>query len=454
MNESQLNILLVDDDPDFVGDFKTLIPSHIYCASVESVDRADTYLKKNDVDVVFLDIELGAGGDGLTYLQKLKTENPYLPVIMISADRAVGTVVKAMRLGASYYVGKSPKLEELKISIDRAIDENRFRRRYAMMESELNQRAGEMIGESEVMTSLRQEIDRLAQVSSSVLITGQSGTGKELVAREIHRLSPRKSESFIAVNCPALSGHLIETELFGHEKGSFTGAETRHTGKFENVGDGTLFLDEITEIPVEVQSKLLRVLQERKFERVGGHRTIYFRGRVLASSNQDIDRAVADGTFREDLLYRLNVTQIHVPPLSERKSDIPLLINYLIRIKAEEMKKRIPRIEDEAVRMLCSYDWSKNNVRELSNCIENAIVHCDDDLLKTADFTRCISREQFKGTYEEAKKKCLADFQRNYITVILKQCDGNISRAAEAMDVSRQGLIKMIKACGLRIDDQ
>ncbi len=453
MNKAVLNVLLVDDDPDFIGDFKMLLPSDYDCRAVLTVDEADRYLNRSEVDVVFLDIELGTGGNGLSYLQRLKADNPYLPVIMISADQEIQTVVKAMQLGASDYVGKSPHLDQLKISIARAIEESHFRRRYDLLESELDDLTGDMIGESEIIRSIKMEMQRLADVPSNVLITGRSGTGKELVARGIHRLSSQKGKLFLAINCPALSRELIESELFGHEKGAFTGAEARRIGKFEQVGEGTLFLDEITEIPIDVQAKLLRVLQEREFERVGGNHLIPFKGRILASTNRDIDQTVANGTLREDLLYRLNVTSIHLPLLSERRDDIPLLIDYFVQAKSREMKRPVPNIEEEASRLLSSYDWP-GNVRELSNCIESAIVHTDRKTLGISDFGRCMMSSGILGSYEETKKKFMDEFQRNYINAILQKNEGNITKTAKDMGVTRQGLVKMMKNCGLRQDDE
>ena len=453
MKTSALNVLLVDDDPDFIGDFRMLLPGEYNCRAVRTIDEADGFLSGNEVDCVFLDIELGEGANGLSYLRRLKADNPYLPVIMISADQGIQTVVKAMQLGASDFVGKSPNLDQLKISIARAIEENRFRRRYDILESELDDLTGELIGESESMRSIKEEMIKLADAPSNVLITGRSGTGKELVARGIHRLSSHKGRLFLAINCPALSQELIESELFGHEKGAFTGAEGRRIGKFEQVGEGTLFLDEITEIPVGVQAKLLRVLQEREFERVGGNHLIPFKGRILASTNRDPDQAVVDGKLREDLLYRLNVTRIHLPPLSERRDDIPLLFDYFVRVKSREMKKPVPNIEDDVPRMLGSYHWP-GNVRELINCIENAIVHSDKEVLNVSDFSRCIMTSGVLGTYEETKKQVLDEFQHNYINAMLQKNKGNITKAAEEMNVTRQGLLKMMKNCGLRHDEE
>ena len=441
-------MLLVDDDPDFITDFRILMPPDIDCQSATSVEEAHMRLQQGDFDVVFLDIDLGPGGNGLEFLTQAKQEYPYLPVIMITADQQIPTVVKAIRQGASDYVGKCPDLQKLKLAIDRAIEENRLRRRCELLESELRHRIGELIGESEAMRAIRQEMHRLAAVSCSVLITGRSGTGKELVARGIHHLSPRRDQPFIAVNCPALAAELIESELFGHEKGAFTGAAARRIGKFEQVGEGTLFLDEVTEIPPHVQAKLLRVLQEKEFERLGGGRLIPFLGRILASTNRDIDQAVASGKLREDLLYRLNVTHIHLPTLAERQEDISLLTRHFVNMKAAEMKKAVPDVSDEALRLLYSYSWP-GNVRELSNCIERAIVRCDGPILGPEDFGVLLTVAAGAEPYESAKNRCLRQFQRVYINTILRKHEGHFSRAADEMGISRQGLAKMMKACGL-----
>jgi DNA-binding NtrC family response regulator len=452
MNNNSLHVLLVDDDPDFIADFRALLPSDIKCHDATSSSASDDFLAQNEVDVVFLDIELGTGDNGLEYLKRLKTENPYLPVIMISAHHETHMVVKAMRLGASDYIGKSPDLDKLRISIARAVEDNRFRQKYDLMESELNELKGEMIGESDAIKRIKKEMKSIGEVRSNVLITGSRGTGKELVARGIHQLSPFSNQPFIAVNCPALTHGLFGSELFGHERGAFTDARSRREGKFELVGEGTLLLDEITEIPTDMQSKLLRSLQERVFERLGGNRLIPFKGRILASSNRNIEEAVAEGKLRADLLDRLNVTHIHLPSLCERRDDIPLLVNHYVKILARKMNKSIPSMSDEAMRLLCTYDWP-GNVRELINCIENAIVHSDRDTLEVMDFSRCLMSGEVIGTYEEAKKKYMAEFQRNYIQVMLKKNDGNLSATARDMGITRQGLAKMMKSCGLDTQD-
>ncbi|TFH42126.1 MAG: sigma-54-dependent Fis family transcriptional regulator, partial [Lysobacterales bacterium] len=360
MNEHPLNVLVVDDDRDFVNDFKLLLPSNMQFGVTYSAEDAMVFLATHDIDVVFLDIDLGSGADGMDLLSKIKEEWPYLVVVMITADQRVNSVVKAMQLGASDYVGKDPDLGKLKLSIDRAMSQARLQQRYDLLAKELRDRVGDLIGESDAIQSVREETVRLSQVSSNVLITGESGTGKELVARGIHRLSQHRNQPFLAVNCAALSKELIESELFGHEKGSFTGAHSRRIGKFELVGEGTLFLDEITEIPPELQAKLLRVLQEREFERVGGNNLIPFQGRLLTSSNRDITQAVKDGILREDLYYRVNVSHLHLPTLAERKDDIPILVNYFVDVKSRDMKKSVRGVSQKTLQLLSSYHWPGN----------------------------------------------------------------------------------------------
>lgn len=453
MQNNYLHALLIDDDPDFAADFNMLLPDNIRCTSVNNVTQARAFLQDKEYDVIFLDIDLGEGGNGLEFLTELKSEFPYMPVIMITADQKIDSVVKAVQLGASDYVGKSLDLNALKISVDRAISENRLQQNYDFLESELHYKFGDLIGESAAMRQIKKDIERLAKVSSSVLITGTSGTGKELVAHCIHRLSDRCNYPFVAVNCAALSHELIESELFGHEKGAFTGAHTQRIGKFEITSEGTLFLDEITEIPLDVQAKFLRVLQENEFERVGGNKLIRFKGRILASSNRDVDRAVIDGRLREDLLFRLDVARLKLPPLRERKGDIPLLINYFLRKKSAEIKKNITGVSEKALQMLCLYDWP-GNVRELANCLENAIVHAAGTALDVSDFKRLSERDiMISENYEDAKRQFLTKFQREYISALLKDNNGNVTATAQKMGVSRQGLIKMIKSCGLAEND-
>ncbi len=449
----EMRVLIVDDDEEFVSDFSLLLPTGFKSESVSSADSAMSLLEISDFDVAFLDIDLGSGGNGIELLQQMKKKGPFLPVIMITADTRTDTVVKAMRYGASDYVGKSPNMNDLQLSVDRAIRECRLRQDVELLKTEVEELTGDLIGDSPAMSAVKQEIARIAPTPSNVLITGESGTGKELAAREIHKHSAVSNEPFVAVNCAALSRELFESELFGHEKGAFTGATNKRRGKFEIVGQGTLFLDEITEIPPELQAKLLRVLQEREFERVGGDKLIPFRGRLLASSNRDLEKALKENLLREDLYYRINVTSIHMPKLADRKEDIPLLVNHFIKMKATEMKKAVSQIDRQAMDFLTSRHW-QGNVRQLANCIESAIVHCDGTSLELHHFARLSnpdrSGSEITKDYEEAKRQVLDKFQREFITAALMRNNGNTSAAAREMGVSRQGLVKMMKACGLQ----
>ena len=445
----RLRSLLVDDDPEFAADFAALVPEWIQLAVAGTPAETLAALREADVELVFLDVDLGSGKNGLDLLEEIKREWPYVPIVMVTADRDTDTVVQALRLGASDYIGKQPDLRQLKLLVLRSLEQCRLRRHLDLVQTELSERFGDLIGESEPMRKVKEDMSRLAGVSSNVLITGPSGTGKELVARGIHQSSDRRKSPFIAVNCAALSRELIESELFGHERGSFTNAVARRIGKFEAAGNGTLLLDEITEIPIGLQAKLLRVLQEREFERVGGNRLIGFAARVLAASNRDPEQAIRAGLLRDDLFYRLNVARIALPPLAERKSDIPLLVHHFIRAKTVELKRQQVEITDEAVRALCAYHWP-GNVRELANVVENALVHCDDGPLQAYHFSQCLPAEQPAfANYEDAKRHYLARFQREYISVLLRRNDGNVSQTARDMGVSRQGLIKMMESCGL-----
>lgn len=449
MKTEAIHTLIIDDDEEFIGDFRMLLPAWLSLEWADSVEQARQIIEREDFDLILLDIGLGEGMDGLEFLQELKQGYPYLPVIMVTAIQEVDTVVEALHLGASDYIGKDPDVDKLKISVDRALAESRWRQRYDLLAEELQTRVGDLVGDSPAMRRVKDEIAKIAAVNSNVLITGHSGTGKELVARGIHQLSERRDRQFVAINCAALSKELIESELFGHEKGAFTGAVSRRIGKFELCGDGTLLLDEITEIPPDLQAKLLRVLQEREFERVGGNRLIGFAGRLLATTNRDPETAVRDGLLREDLLYRLSVTRIHLPPLKDRREDIPSLAEHFLRRMAPDMKKDIRGLSQGALRLLQSLDWP-GNVRQLANCIESAIVHLDGPLLEERHFAHLFPITSSScSSYKDAEQHYLSEFRRNFIRSALRENDWNISRTADSIGVTRQWLHRMMDSLGI-----
>lgn len=440
-------ILIIDDNREFLADLELLLSSDYDCHLAVNTENGADILKNTDIDVLLLDVNLGAGTDGLTFLKEMKRNSPYLPVIMITEDERVSTVVTAMQHGASGYVGKKPDLEGLKASVIKALRDAETALDRDLYREEINRQWDNIVGDSGPMTKVRDDIQKAAEVKCNVLITGESGTGKELVARAIHKYSQASSLPFVAVNCAAIPRDLFESELFGHQKGSFTGAVSKKIGRFEQAREGTIFLDEISEIPNDQQAKLLRVLQEKQYYRIGGMKELECHARVIASSNRDLKKEIEKDRFREDLYYRLKVFEITVPPLRERKTDIRNLIDFFLERKSQEMKRPKPKISDEALTLLTAYHWP-GNVRELENCIECSIVRCSNDTISIDLLGEYASQDYTEfSSYDAAKREHLERFQREYIASILRVTDGNVTKAAEKMGVSRQGLMKMMKAC-------
>jgi two-component system NtrC family response regulator len=378
-------ILIVDDEPNYQIVLAELLKDEGY-----EVFTADSGLAglpivySTDLDLVLSDMKM-PGMDGIEFLAKIKEYNRELPVILITAYAEVEKAVEAMRLGAFTYLAKPFSNQQLLASVTKAIEHYGLIREIRRLRAEATPRSGfgGMIGKSSSMRAVYQLIEKVAPTPSSVLITGESGTGKELVARAIHVLSPRKDAPFISVNCAALSEHLLESELFGHEKGAFTDAVVMRKGRFELADTGTLFLDEIGEMPPQLQAKLLRVLQEKNFERVGGSVTQHVDVRILAATNKDLKDEVDKGKFREDLYYRLNVIHIHLAPLRERVDDIPALVTHFIEKNSHNLGKPLD-ISPEALRLLVSLPW-EGNVRELENTIERAAILCNGDRIEPED---------------------------------------------------------------------
>jgi nitrogen regulation protein NR(I) len=340
---------------------------------------------EHGVDLVITDLRM-PGKDGLEVLQGVRRASPDTEVIVMTAFGTVENAVEAMRLGAFDYILKPFSIDELELKVDRALDRHQLASEVRYFKEEEARRSGPMIGQGAAMQQVQRLIDKVAASTSPVLVQGESGTGKELVAREIHRRSPRANGPFIAVNCAALSEGVLESELFGHEKGAFTGAVAVRKGRFELADGGTLFLDEIGELPAPVQVKLLRVLQEKEFERVGGTKTISVDARIVCATHRDLKRAIADGDFREDLYYRLNVISIDLPPLRDRREDIPPLAEHFLARYGREMAKPV-KLTAEVVDRLSHYRWP-GNIRELQNVVERAVVLCEGDQLAVADLPR------------------------------------------------------------------
>ena len=379
-------ILVVDDEPNYLIVISELLKEENYeVLTAPSGEDGLKVVEETDLDLVLTDMRMPGMG-GLEFLKATKKHNKDLPVIMITAFGEVEKAVVAMKAGAYNYLSKPFNNEELLMNIRKAIEHYSLLRENVRLRGEAKVRYGfaSIVGKNARMQEIYQLIEKVAPTTASVLITGESGTGKELVARAIHINSPREKAPFISVNCAALPETLLESELFGHERGAFTGATALRKGRFELADTGTLFLDEIGDIPLSLQAKLLRVLQERNFERVGGVKPIGVDVRIITATNRDLKDEVDKGNFREDLYYRFNVLHIHLPPLRERADDIPMLAEHFIKKFAKLLNKPDLRISGDALRYLTGFPW-EGNVRELENTIERAGILCSNDVIQTED---------------------------------------------------------------------
>jgi DNA-binding NtrC family response regulator len=396
--------------------------------------------QKGDIDLVITDLRMpGVSGEEL--LMRITTETPGIPVIVLTGHGTVENAVAAMRDGAYDFLTKPLNLERLSLLIKRALQNRELALRQIRLEQELAQkkRFETIIGTSVPMRRVFDTISRVAPAKAAVLITGESGVGKELVAAAIHELSPRKDKPLIKVHCAVFSESLLESELFGHEKGAFTGASSRRRGRFELANEGTLFLDEIGEIDQNTQIKLLRVLQEKKFERVGGEETIEADVRIVAATNRDLKAEIEKGAFREDLYFRLNVINIHVPPLRERKDDLPLLMTAFIKEFSVENSKPIEGIDDKARAAIYSYDWP-GNVRELRNCIESAVVMSKGAVITESDLPPTLRNRRDEGWIRIPLGATLEESEKIIIRDTLSALKGNKSKTAETLAIGRKTL--------------
>jgi two-component system NtrC family response regulator len=380
------SILIVDDEPNYLIVLSELLKDEGFEVFTAADGLSGLRLVEDvDLDLVITDMQM-PGMNGLELLRKVKEKNRDLPVVVITAFAEVEKAVQAMQAGAYSYLAKPFSNDELIITLTKAAQHYSLVRENTRLRSEIKGKSGfsGMVGKNPRMLQVYQLIEKVAPTHASVLITGESGTGKELVAKAIHVNSPRESRPFIAVNCAALSGSLLESELFGHEKGAFTGAVAMRKGRFELADSGTIFLDEVGEIPLALQSKLLRILQEKTFERVGGGKTLEVDVRIISATNKDLREEVAAGRFREDLFYRLNVIPISLPPLRERMDDMRLLAEYFVDKYRKELRKPMLQISPEALKLLVKLPW-EGNIRELENTIERAAILCSNDLIEADD---------------------------------------------------------------------
>ncbi len=415
----------------------------VYCYG--AADEALTAIRQRSFDVVLTDLRM-PGMDGVALLRELRRLGIDVPVVLMTAYASVQTAVEAMKLGAFDYITKPFNPDEVAILIERAIREQQLLRDNEVMRRTIedHNRDRRLVGESAVMKALMQRIERIARSSATVLITGESGTGRERIARAIHAASPRRDQPMLCVNCAALSPTLLESELFGHERGAFTGADRTRKGRFELADGGTLLLDEVSEIDLALQAKLLRVLQEREFERVGSSVTRRIDVRVIATTNRDLRDWAARARFREDLYYRLSVLPIEVPPLRERREDIPLLVDYFIERISRREGRRPPRFDAAAMHLLCQYDWP-GNVRELENLCERVCVLEEGRTIGAASVqpllrgpVRMASAAAEQVSYRDGH--ILADAERDLILKTLRRFNGHRERTARALGIGLRTL--------------
>jgi DNA-binding NtrC family response regulator len=449
-------ILVIDDEPsirELLKDFFTGRGFEVVTS--QDGEAALNLLKENKFDLLLLDLMM-PGMNGMDVLREIVSENLTIPSIMITAYASVSTAVEAMKLGAFDYITKPFVLEDVYLTVRRALDVSKLQEENFRLKKELKKKFSthKIIGNSLPVQEVIRFIDKIADTDSTVLLTGESGTGKELVAKTIHYNSSRVRSNFVPLNCAAIPKDILESELFGHEKGAFTGAVTTRIGRFELASNGTLFLDEIGELAPSLQVKLLRVLQEKEFERVGGIKTIKVDVRIIAATNRDLEKAVKDGMFREDLYYRLNVIPLHLPPLRKMKEDIPLLIEHFVAEISKNKKKESPRISRETMDCLVNYKWP-GNVRELENLIERLIILKEGDNITPDELPeRFIENRQMPRVVTKSKSLSsegvdlnlvLDEIENNMIIQALEMSKGVKSKAASLLGLNRTTLIEKMK---------
>lgn len=443
-------ILVIDDEQSIRESLKGILQDEGYRpVFAESGEDGLNLLREESPDLILLDIWL-PGIDGLETLRRIRADLPEQLVIMMSGHGTIETAVKATKLGAYDFIEKPLSLEKVLLCVENAfkvgqlVEENRSLKQKMAKDCD-------MIGQSEAISSLKEQIAIAAPTSGWVLITGENGTGKELVARASHNLSKRRAKPFVEVNCAAIPEELIESELFGHEKGAFTGATAMRKGKFDQAHEGTLFLDEIGDMSLKTQAKILRILQEQKFERVGGNRAIEVDVRVIAATNKDLEDEIAQGNFRQDLYYRLNVLPFHVPPLRDRCDDIPLLVQHFLTHFCNQEGRQIKTMEPAALDTLMNYSWP-GNVRELKNLVERLVIMIQQDTITRAHLPEAVLGTTTNSTVASAAatlKEAREQFEKDFIRQKLEEFEGNISRTAESIEMERSNLHRKIKAFGI-----
>jgi DNA-binding NtrC family response regulator len=462
-------ILIVDDEGRMQRLFEINLGPKYAVRTCGDAARAMEILKGEEVSLLVTDMKM-PGMSGLGLLREVRRSSPDLPVIIMTAYGTVESAVQAMKEGAADYILKPIKMDEMEVLIEKTLQVSRLEDENRDMRLELKSIYGteNIIGAHPLMAGVIELIRQVADTKTTVLIQGESGTGKELVARAIHVGSERASRPFVVINCAAIPGTLLESELFGHEKGAFTGALRTKKGRLEVADRGTLFLDEIGEMPRELQVKILRVMEEQKFQRVGGTEEIEVDNRIIAATNRDLKQAVEAGSFREDLYYRLKVITISIPPLRERREDIPLLVDHFLRKHRANLRKKANRVSAEALQLLTGYAWP-GNVRELENALVRALVLCAGEIIgprdlpeeirggggegKTGETGTPVDREKLKQMKKEIQRKVKAEMERKFVVEALRSGKGNVLRSAAKVGMDRRQFQNLIKKYGISKED-
>ncbi|SHK00476.1 two-component system, NtrC family, response regulator HydG [Malonomonas rubra DSM 5091] len=453
MSQAMKTLLLVDDD----NAHRTMLKAHLGSEGYEIIEADDGDVavhlaRERHIDLVLLDLKMQRM-DGLEALAEIRKHKPELPVIIITAFSSVENAVEAMKQGAFDYVTKPVDSDALSMTVKRALDFTSLQQENSSLKQRLGEKfdLGNLIGSSQPMQELAETLALVAPADATVLITGESGTGKELVAGAVHHNSQRKDAPFIKVNCAALHENLLESELFGHEKGAFTGAAEQRKGRFELADKGTLFLDEIGDMSLTTQAKILRVLQEGEFERLGGAKTIKVDVRLLAATHKNLEQMVEEGLFRQDLFFRLSVVPLHLPPLRKRPMDIPALAEHFLKRYCDKNRKDIRSFSSEAMEALLAYAWP-GNIRELENAIERAVILCLEEQISLHHLP-----VQVRQSYADNSERpfairpglTLKEMEKELILSTLRQTDNNRTRAAEILAITRQTLQNKLKEYGL-----
>jgi two-component system response regulator AtoC len=451
-------VLIVDDEPGVCESLKMTLKDTYDPVVVSGGEQALEFLDKDRADIVLLDVVM-PGMDGMQALERIKGRHSGMPVVMLTATKTIKTAVEAMRLGAFYYVTKPFDVDELRVILGKATETGALVEEVGRLRTEVGQRYNldNIVGRSPQMQDVFKTVLTVAPLKTTVLITGESGTGKELIAKAIHYHSPRAEKTLVTLNCAAIPTALLESELFGHEKGSFTDAHVRKLGQFELADQGTIFLDEIGEMNPQTQAKLLRVLEQNEFLHVGGTQPTHVDVRIIAATNRNLTQALKDGSFRPDLYYRLNVVSLHLPPLRERREDLALLIRHFTQQKSKDMRMSEKQFHPEAVELMLRYPWP-GNVRELENVIERVLVLSDSNPIPPEELPEHIRRgETDTGTLREqvlSGRKSIGDavdeFEREVILEALNRVDFNQTRAADLLGTTRRILKYRMDKLGIQ----